>query len=178
MKLTLKQENFCNFYIETGNASEAYRRAYAAEKMKDESINRKAKELMDNGNITARIKELQGELKAISDITKERVLEELSAIAFADIRDYVVFNGRSIRFKPFKDLTDRQAKAIESIKKGKNGIELRLHGKSWTIERICRMLGFDAPQQIEQVLTTGLEGACTEELKKKLEKLMQENGNK
>lgn len=177
MKLTIKQENFCNFYIETGNASEAYRRSYATEKMKDETINRKAKELMDNGNITARIKELQAELKAISDITKERVLEELSAIAFADIRDYVVFNGRSIRFKPFKDLTDRQAKAIESIKKGKNGIELHLHGKSWTIERICRMLGFDVPQQIDQVLTTGLEGTSCEELRKKLEKLIQENGN-
>lgn len=177
MKLTLKQENFCNFYIETGNASEAYRRAYAAEKMKDETINRVAFDLLNNPKITARIKELQGELKAASDITKERVLEELSAIAFADIRDYVVFNGRSIRFKPFKDLTDRQAKAIESIKKGKNGIELRLHGKSWTIERICRMLGFDAPQQIEQVLTTGLEGVSDEELKKKLEKLIQENGN-
>lgn len=178
MKLTLKQENFCNFYIETGNASEAYRRAYAAEKMKDETINRVAFDLLNNPKIAARIKELQGELKAVSDITKERVLEELSAIAFADIRDYVVFNGRSIRFKPFKDLTDRQAKAIESIKKGKNGIELRLHGKSWTIERICRMLGFDAPQQIEQVLTTGLEGSSSEELRKKLEKLMQENGNK
>lgn len=178
MKLTLKQENFCNFYIETGNASEAYRRAYAAEKMKDETINRVAFDLLNNPKIAARIKELQGELKAISDITKERVLEELSAIAFADIRDYVVFNGRNIRFKPFKDLTDRQAKAIESIKKGKNGIELRLHGKNWTIERICRMLGFDAPQQIEQVLTTGLEGASSEELKKKLEKLMQENGGK
>lgn len=178
MKLTLKQENFCNFYIETGNASEAYRRAYAAEKMKDETINRVAFDLLNNPKIAARIKELQGELKAISDITKERVLEELSAIAFADIRDYVIFNGRSIRFKPFKDLTDRQAKAIESIKKGKNGIELRLHGKNWTIERICRMLGFDAPQQIEQVLTTGLEGSDSEELRKKLEKLMQENGGK
>lgn len=176
MKLTIKQENFCNYYIETGNASEAYRRAYSAEKMKDETVNRVAFDLLNNPKIAARIKELQAELKAASDITKERVLEELSAIAFSDIRDYIIFNGKTIRFKPFKDLTDRQAKAIESIKRGKNGIELRLHGKSWTIERICRILGFDAPQQVEGLFTTGMEGLRDEELKKKLLTMMKENG--
>lgn len=31
--LTIKQEAFCQAYIETGNASEAYRTAYAADKM-------------------------------------------------------------------------------------------------------------------------------------------------
>ena len=40
--LTIKQENFCNYYIESGNASDAYRRAYSCEKMKDETVNRKA----------------------------------------------------------------------------------------------------------------------------------------
>lgn len=43
---------------EAGNASEAYRRAYDAGKMKAATVNRKAKELMDNGKITARIEEL------------------------------------------------------------------------------------------------------------------------
>jgi len=34
MKLTIKQEKFCNLYIELGNASEAYRQSYNCEKMK------------------------------------------------------------------------------------------------------------------------------------------------
>ena len=38
-KLTPKQENFCLAYLETSNASEAYRRAYDSENMKPESIN-------------------------------------------------------------------------------------------------------------------------------------------
>ena len=146
--MTPKQENFCNYYIESGNASEAYRRAYSCELMKDTTIARKACELMKNGKITARIGKIQYELKKGSDVKKEQILEELSAIAFADIRDYLNFNGKRITFKPFDKLTDKQAKAIESIKKGKNGIELRLHGKSWTIERLSKMLGFDTPQQI------------------------------
>lgn len=145
MKLTIKQENFCNKYIETGNASEAYRFAYNCEKMSPESVNVNSSKLLKSAKVALRVEEKQKELQTKSDISKERVLEELKAIMESDIRDYLTFTGRSIKFKNFKTLTDKQAKAIESIKRGKSGIELKLHGKSWTIERICKMLGFDAP---------------------------------
>lgn len=75
--LTQKQEAFCQAYIETGNASEAYRLSYAADKMKPESINRKAKELYDNVKISARIKELQGEIKQRHNVTVDSLLKEL-----------------------------------------------------------------------------------------------------
>jgi phage terminase small subunit len=83
-KLTPKQEAFCNAYVEVSNASEAYRRAFDANKMKPETVNRKAIELLNNGKITARVEVLQAELKSKSDITKERVLNELAKIGFAD----------------------------------------------------------------------------------------------
>ena len=54
MNLTPKQENFCLAYLETGNASEAYRRAYAAGKMKSETVHRKAFDLLENTVITAK----------------------------------------------------------------------------------------------------------------------------
>lgn len=57
--MTPKQENFCQLYIELGNASEAYRRAYNASAMSTASVNRKAKELLDNGKITARLGDLR-----------------------------------------------------------------------------------------------------------------------
>ncbi|CNF25929.1 Terminase small subunit [Yersinia nurmii] len=75
--LTQKQETFCQAYIETGNASEAYRTAYAADKMKPESVNRKAKELLDNGKIAARIAELQGEIKQRHNVTIDSLIKEL-----------------------------------------------------------------------------------------------------
>ena len=59
--LTVKQEAFCRAYIETGNASEAYRRAYDTSGMNANSVNRKAKELVDNVKITARVNELKAE---------------------------------------------------------------------------------------------------------------------
>ncbi|ASM11846.1 terminase small subunit [Serratia marcescens] len=75
--LTPKQEAFCQAYIETGNASEAYRKAYAADRMKPESVNRKAKELLDNGKITARIAALQGEHRQRHNLTVDDLLIEL-----------------------------------------------------------------------------------------------------
>lgn len=75
--LTIKQEAFCQAYIETGNASEAYRTAYAADKMKPESVNRKAKELLDNGKIAARVAELQGDIKQRHNVTVDSLLAEL-----------------------------------------------------------------------------------------------------
>ena len=58
VKLTPKQENFCQAFIETGNASEAYRQAYNSENMKETSVNRKAVEVLGNVKITARLDEL------------------------------------------------------------------------------------------------------------------------
>lgn len=146
--LTIKQENFCHAYIESGNASEAYRRAYSCKKMKDSVVNIKACELLKNGKVAVRVRELQSELKKSSDIKKTAILEELACIAFSDIRDYVKFDGKKISFKDFDELTDKQARAIEGIKQGRNGIELKLHGKGWSIERVCRMLGFDAAKDL------------------------------
>jgi len=150
--LTPKQERFLSVYLDTGNASEAYRQAYDCQRMKDATITVKASELLKNGNVTVRLRQLQSDLKKISDIKKESILEELACIAFSDIRNYIIFDGSRIRFKSFKELTDRQARAIESIKQGRNGVELKLHGKSWSIERICRMLGFDSPEDINLTL--------------------------
>src|SRR3546814_7176872 len=57
--MTPKQEAFCLAYIETGNASEAYRRAYNAENMKPETVNNKGYELLQKGEIRARLAELR-----------------------------------------------------------------------------------------------------------------------
>lgn len=148
MDLSIKQENFCNYYIECGNASEAYRRAYSCSNMKDESINRKAIELLSNGKITARVKELQEELKKKSDITKEEVLNMLRSFMYADIRNFLTIKDGNVTFKNSDDWTDEMAMQVESVKQGKEGIEIKLNGRTWTIQRICKMLGFDSPQDM------------------------------
>lgn len=75
--LTLKQEAFCQRYIETGNASEAYRLAYNASGMKPATINRKAVELTQNGKVAARVTELKSGLAKAHQVTVASLLAEL-----------------------------------------------------------------------------------------------------
>ncbi len=84
MSLTIKQEKFCMVYIETGNASEAYRQAYNCENMKEATINRNAKMMIDDNKISTRVKELKsGHTKrhelTIDDLVKQ--LEEARQVA-------------------------------------------------------------------------------------------------
>lgn len=75
--LTIKQEAFCQAYIETGNASEAYRSAYNTEKMKPESVNRCAKAMTDNIKIASRLKDLRLEAENRHHLTVYALIEEL-----------------------------------------------------------------------------------------------------
>jgi len=58
-KLTAKQEAFACSYLETGNASEAYRRSYAAENTSDAVVWKEACLLMQHPKVSVRIAELQ-----------------------------------------------------------------------------------------------------------------------
>jgi len=79
--LTAKQEAFALTYLETGNASEAYRRCYDAGRMKDETVWRKAKELMDNGKVAARLDELRAPIRERAGLTLELHLKRLADLS-------------------------------------------------------------------------------------------------
>ncbi|MNL05993.1 Terminase small subunit [compost metagenome] len=81
MALTQKQEAFCLAYMETGNASEAYRRCYSAGGMKPESVNREAKALTDNPKIAARLSELRAPVVEASQMTLESHLQRLADLS-------------------------------------------------------------------------------------------------
>ena len=80
MSLTIKQENFCLAYIETGNASEAYRQSYDASKMKEESINVNASKLLINTKIALRLKDLRAPAIEAAQITLTQHLDDLKRL--------------------------------------------------------------------------------------------------
>lgn len=77
MNLTPKREKFVQAYIETGNASEAYRRAFNAEKMKPEVIHVKASELLADGKVKVRVDELKAEHAERHNVTVDDIREML-----------------------------------------------------------------------------------------------------
>ncbi|CUK21911.1 terminase small subunit [Achromobacter xylosoxidans] len=77
MALTPKQEAFALAYVETGNASEAYRRSYSAEKMKPAVVAVKASELLAHGKVSVRVAELQAAHAERHKLTVDDLLREL-----------------------------------------------------------------------------------------------------
>jgi phage terminase small subunit len=78
--LTPKQEAFCLSYLETGNASEAYRRAYEARRMAQATISRNAKALLDNNKIAARLEVLRRPAVEKAKLTLEGHLQDLARL--------------------------------------------------------------------------------------------------
>lgn len=82
--LTPKQEAFCLAYVETNNASEAYRRVYDVSRMKENVIRVKACEVLAHEGVEARIAELRKGAMQRHEVTVDRVVQELAKIAFLD----------------------------------------------------------------------------------------------
>lgn len=182
MKLTIKQENFCNYFLEFGNASEAYRRAYNTDNMKEKTVWEKASELLRNDKVSARVKELRKEFSDISKITKERIIRELSNMAFSSISN---MHNTWIERKEFEELSSAQKSAIKSIStkviKKNIGtqdnpemvdvefVKIELYDKLKAIECLNKMLGFNEPDKIEVGLTNRMTDDKAKEIMKKLE---------
>jgi phage terminase small subunit len=109
--LTVKQEKFCQKYIETGNASEAYRFAYDS-RGTDKTVWESASKLLADPKVAARVAELQAHHLKRHEITVDRVLKEYGKLAFHDIRKAFDENGH---LKPVHELDDDTAAAIAGI---------------------------------------------------------------
>lgn len=162
MALTLNQEKFCAYYIETGNQSEAYRRAYPKSVNWEKGVVwSKASQLMNNGNVLERVKELQKKAESKSEITRDMILSELAKVGFSSIAH---LHNSWIDRKEFESLTDDQKASIKSIstkiiKKniGTNEnpeivdveyVKIELHDKLKALETINKMLGYEAPKEV------------------------------
>ncbi|STY71491.1 Terminase small subunit [Megamonas hypermegale] len=79
-KLTAKQERFCREYIIDLNATRAAIRAGYSEK----TANRIASENLSKLDIQEKIRQLQQKIEARTEITQDKVLNELANIGFAE----------------------------------------------------------------------------------------------
>ncbi len=93
--LTPKQEAFVAAYLETGNASEAYRRAYnTSPGCKPNTIEKRACELLKDGKVAGRVAELRERASAKVVLSRAWVLERLmrNADKGAEIADLTASN--------------------------------------------------------------------------------------
>lgn len=153
MALTQKQENFCNYYLECGNASEAYRRAYSYNGKSDNAIWVESSKLLNNPKVALRIKELQSLMRNRSDITKDEAVGILADIARANIVEALEVKSNemftTILVKDVSELPLSIQRAILSMKSTDKGYELKLYNKIDAIDKLSKLLGWDAPEKQE-----------------------------
>lgn len=116
-RLSNKQhEAFAQTYAQTNHRGLALEAAgYVA------NTSQHAVALLDREDVQARVAELTGRRLAKAGVTPDRVLRELAAIAFADVRDLYDSDGN---LKPIRELDDDAAASIASI-----DVEVRNAGK-------------------------------------------------
>lgn len=142
--MTKKQKRFIDEYLIDLNATRAYRVAYPNVK-KDEVAKAAASRLLTNVNVAEHIAERMKDRQKRTEVTQDMVVQELAAIAFAKVTDYVTVraNGPAalVCIKSTDELSDDQIRAIAGIKEGANGIEIKLNDKEKALELLGRHLG-------------------------------------
>lgn len=142
--MTEKQKIFADEYLIDLNATRAYRVAYPSVK-RDETAKSAGSRMLTNVNVAKYIKERMEERQKRTEVTQDRVVEELAAIAFSKATDYVEIRSNGVAgvviIKPTSELSDAQIRAIAGIKEGANGIEIKLNDKEKALELLGRHLG-------------------------------------
>ena len=162
--MTEKQKIFADEYLIDLNATRAYRKAYPSVK-RDETAAQAGSRMLRNVKVAAYIQERMQERQKRTEITQDRVLQELAAIAFAKATDYAEVKDECVKIKDTKDLDEQQIRALAGIKEGKFGIEVKLNDKEKALELLGRHLGMFK----DKVEVSGLE-----EEKKKLGDILEQ----
>jgi phage terminase small subunit len=152
-KLTLKQTKFVDEYLIDLNATQAAIRAGYSEK----TANRIASENLSKLDVQSYLQKRQKELQNHANITPEKVIDELTHIAFDDIKNYLSFrtektqvgesdNGSPIlAYDTIVDLKDSDTidtRNISEISKGRDGqFKFKLYSKDNALVQLGKYLG-------------------------------------
>jgi phage terminase small subunit len=140
-----QHKRFADKYFETLNASlSAEYAGFAADSSKQEGWR-----LLQRDDVQEYISRLQTLLAEKTGISQQKVLQEISKIAFSDIRKYYQDDNN---LKPICDLDDNEAAALASVKSYEETMpgtdiivgfnkEIKMYDKLAGLEKLARHLG-------------------------------------
>lgn len=128
MALTPKKKKFADEFIKCGNQSEAYRRAYNCKNMKPETITEAASKLMQDYDVTTRVKELQEKIDKKNVLSAQQLQEELTRYILDEKEEEcIVIEANS----------DKSSTARRMTKKVQPKDKLK------AIELLCKLAGYN-----------------------------------
>lgn len=124
--LNEQQRNFCDYYLQTRNMRQSYKKAYAVPKGKPMSNNTasvNANKLMKKENVQQYLKDREEVLNLEHPMTEEEILLELNKMALD------VANSPTARLKAFELLGKSKAMWVDKTEQeGNLDIEINLTG--------------------------------------------------
>lgn len=181
MKLTEKQKRFCDEYLIDLNATQAAIRAGYSKK----TAYRTGADNLIKPQIQEYLGSKMKDREKRTEITQDKVIKELAAIAFSKGSDYakvvdktIIVDGnvvldenglpqtyQDVELTLTDELTEEQKKAISNIKRGKNGIEVSTYDKIRALELLGKHLGmFTNKVEVSGNVNNPFENLTTEEL--------------
>ena len=143
--LTKRREQFCREYVVDFCGAKAARRAGYSQS----NAGSYASDLLKEPEVRARIAELTSikneKREDLLQQRRDRVIEELLAVAFADISEFLEWGPDGYKLNPSIQLTAQQTAAVLEVSEtvSKMGItrSIKLHPKLRALEMLMRELG-------------------------------------
>jgi phage terminase small subunit len=150
MGLNDRQIRFCEEYLANGNNGT---QAAISAGYSEDTARQIASENLSKLDIENYISERQKQIAARLQINQDRVLMELSRLAFADIRKFYTVDGA---LKSIHDLDEDTAASLAGVETFDERVEdeiigttkkIKTYDKLKAIETLNRMLGYNAPDK-------------------------------
>lgn len=158
-------KRFADEYMVDMNATAAYKRAgYKSDN--DRAVWASASQLLRRPKVQLYLVKRREELRRRTEITQEKVVEELAKVGFANMQDYLTFEKRVVVFKDSKDLSREQMAAIAEVSSVvtrnadgtvKSTLRFKLHDKGEHLRMLGEHLGIfdekmDLGRKVRKVL--------------------------
>ncbi len=163
-ELTEQQKLFCLYYLQYFNATKAYQKAYQCDY---KTANANSYRMMVNDVIKKELQRLKSELQQDVLLDVKDLIREYMKQAFADITDFTEFghevypvedeNGHEVldeetgevktykvSYVALKNSDEVDGSLIQEVKKGKDGVSVKLYDKQKAMNELMKYLGPDA----------------------------------
>lgn len=149
-ELTEQQKLFCLYYLECFNATKAYQKAYQCDYT---TANSHGYRMLSNVVIKEELYRLKAELQQDVFLDAKDLIQEYMKQAFSDITDFTEFGQEIVQFSDgsegpvsfvrLKDSDSVDGSLIQEVKKGKEGVSVKLYDKHKAMSELMKYLGGD-----------------------------------
>lgn len=145
-KLSRLEYRFISEYLVDLNKSEAYLRATQFENYQPKKGSNSANLLLRRNHVK---EALESALEAELDIPKTRIIDELSAIAFSNPKDFISWDDRgAVKFKASDKIRDSKMAAVQEAARTANGLRIKFVDKMPALVKLASILGISKEQEV------------------------------